>query len=384
MTVFQDIMSSSKSIAHSHGTKVRSAVIQKRVEKEHRKENRRRQHRRSNALLLGNVLVEEPLVRANTNDTTFSGPMEIPADAVLSQLLAEVLSDTNNDSNNNSLVINSSMSLPPPSQITPSSSMNNCVSSDEGDEEETLFQCNIDFHLNPLEFVSLKADAVAGNLAKASDNCGNAEGPFTDYHGPMELDVHSHDLVYNTRFEKLKKKVSFAAEVCVLEVPHHSLLSEQQKVQLWNGASVTKNIMARNMIEYVFEGNDWRNAIEEDCFCDFAGEKVHPAHVSSSNSDTASLEGTLPQQDIHLAHEYHPSHHWNESTKSAFPIMESLSCKSTPSDMYFTDRHHEENHTAMMVMMHHIHLQEVANSSHQQHLMIPTSSQTTVPCVPYV
>lgn len=389
MTIVHGTMNSSKAIVHGHGTKIRIAVMHKRAEVGHRKEHRRRQHRRSNALLLGNVLVDEPSVRLNANDTTFSCRMEIPADAILSQLLAEVIESNDSSFAHGNCATNTSTSqLPPPSQITPSSSMNNYsppASADELDEEETLFTSQSDattlLRDSQCSAIDESGCAAIGSFVELINNLVDVNNSVAIANA-MPMDVDDAVLtVDNGERVKRKKAVSFASEVSVMEVPHRCSYSDEEKVRLWNGAGAISLMASQNMVEFAYEGSDWRTVIEEDGFCDYDGEKVHPAHASSSDfqSSTKRMEDMLSHQGVHLLQEYHPSRHWKEPSK----LVDS-NCQVEPSKLYFSDLNDQNT---MIMMMHHIHLQEVANNNHHhppQHLMMPASAPTTVPFAFYV
>lgn len=70
---------------HGHGTKIRTAVLQHRVAIDCKKESRQRQHRRSNALLLGNVMIDET---KHTDDNTAGDIFRSPSDQFLTNMLS--------------------------------------------------------------------------------------------------------------------------------------------------------------------------------------------------------------------------------------------------------------------------------------------------------
>jgi hypothetical protein len=73
--------------------------------------------------------------------------------------------------------------------------------------------------------------------------------------------------------------VSFATEVFVHEIPHFS--SYDNKNDLWSNRTALNFQARRNKIERAYERCHWRDAIEEDYFCQLQdGRLVHPAHVS--------------------------------------------------------------------------------------------------------
>jgi hypothetical protein len=78
----------------------------------------------------------------------------------------------------------------------------------------------------------------------------------------------------------VNKMVRFKSQVQILAIPHHSQYSSQTKQQMWTSPEELEEMTYRNYFEFASEQWDWRQAVEEDDFCFFAGTWTHPAHVT--------------------------------------------------------------------------------------------------------
>jgi len=73
-------------------------------------------------------------------------------------------------------------------------------------------------------------------------------------------------------------KVTFEEKVMVKVIPSRHDYSNETKDMLWNNARSMNASMARNILEFVSDGRDWRSVAEEDVFAYLpSGELVHPA-----------------------------------------------------------------------------------------------------------
>jgi hypothetical protein len=74
--------------------------------------------------------------------------------------------------------------------------------------------------------------------------------------------------------------VSFQSTAVVYSVPSRHCFSNRIKSQLWFESREFTYNTHRNMIEFAFEKNDWRQVLEEDRFftCSSTGKRIHPVH----------------------------------------------------------------------------------------------------------
>jgi hypothetical protein len=69
--------------------------------------------------------------------------------------------------------------------------------------------------------------------------------------------------------------------VTVIVIPSRLHYSDRVKRCLWLTPEEQQQQMTRNYIEFAAEGCNWREAVEEDGMVLYAGEKVHPCHLSA-------------------------------------------------------------------------------------------------------
>ena len=82
--------------------------------------------------------------------------------------------------------------------------------------------------------------------------------------------------------------VRFDPSVTVVPIPSHRSFDRRMRSWLHATKDEMSSNIARNTLEFTYEGWDWRNAIEEvDMYVRKAsGELVHPAHVVYGHKDT--------------------------------------------------------------------------------------------------
>lgn len=75
--------------------------------------------------------------------------------------------------------------------------------------------------------------------------------------------------------------VQFDPSVAILPIPSHRSYSQRMRDQLYIPQEELASAIVRNTREFVYEGWDWYNVIEEDRMytSKATGEFVHPAHV---------------------------------------------------------------------------------------------------------
>jgi len=92
---------------------------------------------------------------------------------------------------------------------------------------------------------------------------------------------HQAKLITNGSSRR-KYSVSFQPEVSVCLIPSRHSYPTRVKKHLWPDSIELSGNTQRNLIEFAFENNDWRQVIEEDRFylCKTTGERVHPVHYA--------------------------------------------------------------------------------------------------------
>lgn len=75
--------------------------------------------------------------------------------------------------------------------------------------------------------------------------------------------------------------IRFDPLVVVVPIPSHRSYSSRAKARIYTPTEELAAAVVRNKREFVYEGRDWRSAVEEDemYVCAMSGEYVHPAHV---------------------------------------------------------------------------------------------------------
>lgn len=95
-----------------------------------------------------------------------------------------------------------------------------------------------------------------------------------------EPSTQQEDLKYDNTAtnDNPNQKISFAAHVTVKEIPSHREYSEEERLDLWNGAQAVAESVQRNTVEFRAEGWDWETVLEEESFVRLSsGELIHPA-----------------------------------------------------------------------------------------------------------
>ncbi|KAL7529737.1 hypothetical protein ACHAXR_003130 [Thalassiosira sp. AJA248-18] len=78
-----------------------------------------------------------------------------------------------------------------------------------------------------------------------------------------------------------RSSIQFDTNVSAVNVPSHRSYSPELRAQLHVSKEELSYNTIRNTREFIYEGWDWRNVVEEDMMytCGASGEYVHPAHV---------------------------------------------------------------------------------------------------------
>lgn len=79
-------------------------------------------------------------------------------------------------------------------------------------------------------------------------------------------------------------EVSFESSVVVHPIASHVDYSDRIRNALWTDSEEMKEEMKRNCIEFIAEGWDWKQVVEEDEFNVCQDELVHPVHALRATS----------------------------------------------------------------------------------------------------
>jgi hypothetical protein len=92
-----------------------------------------------------------------------------------------------------------------------------------------------------------------------------------------------------TTNERRLVRVRFDSSVTVIPIPSHRSYDHRTRARLYVPKDELSFDIVRNTREFVYEGWDWRNAIEEDGMhiCTASREFVHPVHVDYRDNDKA-------------------------------------------------------------------------------------------------
>lgn len=73
--------------------------------------------------------------------------------------------------------------------------------------------------------------------------------------------------------------VSFENFVVVHPIPNLDAYSEEMKRQIWTNSQEMESEVMRNYLEFVSEGMNWQDTLEEEDFFEYNNELVHPVHI---------------------------------------------------------------------------------------------------------
>jgi hypothetical protein len=77
---------------------------------------------------------------------------------------------------------------------------------------------------------------------------------------------------------KRDRGVSFQASVVVHTIPSHKQYSDRIRNTLWTPENIMRQDIARNCVEFVAEGWDWRTCVDDNEMVNYNGEMIHPVH----------------------------------------------------------------------------------------------------------
>jgi hypothetical protein len=92
-------------------------------------------------------------------------------------------------------------------------------------------------------------------------------------------------------FFERPRTVRFTNCVSTVEIPHREDYSFEQKQQMWNSAEAIRAMSRRNRRESCWEHEN--GVIEEECYCEYGGVVVHPAHLPADydyKQDTLAVQ----------------------------------------------------------------------------------------------
>lgn len=93
-------------------------------------------------------------------------------------------------------------------------------------------------------------------------------------------------------------KVSFAVQLeDIQEIPSHRAYSAATRQDLWNGQQAVAAIVQRCTVEFLAEGWDWEQVLEEDAFVTLPnGDLIHPAMLQKQQQDKQARQRKKKQK----------------------------------------------------------------------------------------
>jgi hypothetical protein len=92
----------------------------------------------------------------------------------------------------------------------------------------------------------------------------------------FDITVDSPPLPFQS---SLQSRVSFESCVVVHSIPSHIDYSDRVRKALWTEPMEMEQEKIRNYVEFMAEGWDWRQVVEEDEFLVFENQLIHPVHA---------------------------------------------------------------------------------------------------------
>jgi hypothetical protein len=86
-------------------------------------------------------------------------------------------------------------------------------------------------------------------------------------------------------FRCRQQKVQFTEHNSVIEIPHRLDYSTWSKLRMWNNFVTINTMKCRMRKEIKWEQKKNVDVLEEDSYCKYDGELIHPAHVPKSTTN---------------------------------------------------------------------------------------------------
>ena len=176
-------------------------------------------------------------------------------------------------------------------------------------------------YVEPLKFADVKMGSssqhshdeqsegslTASTTSSYSTSSSTSDADDTNHHdeadGPLSRSVQDPPTSLMSRLIigpdptlKRRRSVHFHHEVSVVPIPSRTSYTPYTQSRLFIGKKEMISNARRNEREFVYEGFDWRNAVEEDQMYSSlqmdGGELVHPANYVCSSSSPASSSVT--------------------------------------------------------------------------------------------
>merc|ERR1712039_690969 len=111
----------------------------------------------------------------------------------------------------------------------------------------------------------------------------------TTNHNKKTVSNHHHQKK-TRKVNKTKGRVNFENRVDVIPIPMRSEYSNRVASKLYHNAAELYEMALRNQEEFLAEGWNWRNVLEEEemYVCTATGNKIHPVHIQLMNEWNAN------------------------------------------------------------------------------------------------
>ena len=153
----------------------------------------------------------------------------------------------------------------------------------EFDQEDTSSQdgCNPSFCIIAPPFRMSSSNKIPSMVPSVSSSDSDGSGSDSSNFEPPVVSILRESSRSKQSQSQQRLSIEFDPSVTVIPIPSHRDYTTQEHAQLHISKEELAYSTVRNTREFVYEGWNWRNVIEEDkmFLCRSTGDYVHPAHL---------------------------------------------------------------------------------------------------------